>query len=82
MCGRILSPPAVRIVIAGTKNKKAKRNVICLLKSYLYRQIKDKKVWETIDFGTTKAVRMYFALSNLGHNAFAGNKVIAPKFEN
>ena len=76
---------------------------------YLYRQIKDKKVRETIDFllnreeahnqmfrdafnavmdsgsnrdfGTTKAARMYFSLSNPGPNAFAGNEVKAPKFE-
>ena len=77
---------------------------------YLYRQIEDKKVRETIDFllnreeahnqmfrdafnevqesgsnrdfGTTKAARMYFSLSNPGPNAFAGNEVAAPKFEN
>lgn len=77
---------------------------------YLYRQIEDKKVRETIDFllnreeahnqmfrdafnevqesgsnrdfGTTKAARMYFSLSNPGPNAFAGNEVTAPKFEN
>ena len=76
---------------------------------YLYRQIEDKKVRETIDFllnreeahnqmfrdafnevqesgsnrdfGTTKAARMYFSLSNPGPNAFAGNEVTAPKFE-
>ncbi|MBQ2296927.1 MAG: manganese catalase family protein [Ruminiclostridium sp.] len=76
---------------------------------YLYRQIKDKKVRETIDFllnreeahnqmfrdafnavmdsgsnqdfGTTKAARMYFSLSNPGPNAFSGNEVKAPKFE-
>ena len=77
---------------------------------YLYRQIEDKKVRETIDFllnreeahnqmfrdafnevqesgsnrdfGTTKAARMYFSLSNPGPNAFADNEVTAPKFEN
>lgn len=77
---------------------------------YLYRQIEDKKVRETIDFllnreeahnqmfrdafnevqesgsnrdfGTTKAARMYFSLLNPGPNAFAGNEVTAPKFEN
>ena len=77
---------------------------------YLYRQIEDKKVRETIDFllnreeahnqmfrdafnevqesgsnrdfGTTKAARMYFSLSNPGPNAFAGNEVTAPTFEN
>lgn len=76
---------------------------------YLYRQINDKKVRETIDFllnreeahnqmfrdafnevqdsgsnrdfGTTKAARMYFSLSNPGPNAFAGKNVQAPKFE-
>ncbi|MBQ2926399.1 MAG: manganese catalase family protein [Ruminiclostridium sp.] len=76
---------------------------------YLYRQIKDKKVRETIDFllnreeahnqmfrdafnavmdsgsnrdfGTTKAARMYFSLSNPGPNAFSGNEVKPPKFE-
>ena len=76
---------------------------------YLYRQIKDRKVRETIDFllnreeahnqmfrdafnavmdsgsnqdfGTTKAARMYFSLSNPGPNAFGGNEVKAPKFE-
>ena len=75
---------------------------------YLYRQIEDKKVRETIDFllnreeahnqmfrdafneiqdtgsnrdfGTTKAAKMYFSLSNPGPNAFAGNDVHAPKF--
>ena len=75
---------------------------------YLYRQIEDKKVRETIDFllnreeahnqmfrdafnevqdsgsnqdfGTTKAAKMYFSLSNPGPNAFAGNEVSAPKF--
>ena len=76
---------------------------------YLYRQIKDKKVRETIDFllnreeahnqmfrdafnavidsgsnqdfGSTKAARMYFSLSNPGPNAFSGNEVKPPKFE-
>ena len=75
---------------------------------YLYRQIDDKKVRETIDFllnreeahnqmfrdafnevqdsgsnrdfGTTKAAKMYFSLSNPGPNAFAGKDVSAPKF--
>ena len=75
---------------------------------YLYRQIEDKKVRETIDFllnreeahnqmfrdafnevqdsgsnqdfGTTKAAKMYFSLSNPGPNAFAGNEVSGPKF--
>ena len=75
---------------------------------YLYRQIEDKKVRETIDFllnreeahnqmfrdafnevqdsgsnrdfGTTKAARMYFSLSNPGPNTFAGKEVTAPKF--
>ena len=32
------------------------------------------------DFGTTKAAKMYFSLSNPGPNAFAGNEVTAPKF--
>ena len=77
---------------------------------YLYRQIEDQKVRQTIDFllnreeahnqrfrdafnevqqsgsnrdfGTTKAAKMYFSLSNPGPNAFAGNPVTAPKFEN
>ncbi|WP_455583157.1 manganese catalase family protein [Dysosmobacter sp.] len=76
---------------------------------YLYRQINDKKVRETIDFllnreeahnqmfrdafnsvqdsgsnqdfGTTKAARMYFSMSNPGPNAFAGNDVQAPRFD-
>ena len=76
---------------------------------YLYRQIDDKKVRETIDFllnreeahnqmfrdafnevqdsgsnrdfGTTKAAKMYFSLSNPGPNTFAGNEVSAPKFD-
>lgn len=34
------------------------------------------------DFGTTKAARMYFSLSNPRPNAFAGNEVTAPKFKN
>ncbi len=75
---------------------------------YLYRQINDTKVRETIDFllnreeahnqlfrdafnevqqsgsdrdfGTTKAAKMYFSLSNPGPNTFAGGNVSAPKF--
>ena len=75
---------------------------------YLYRQINDKKVRETIDFllnreeahnqmfrdafnevqksgsnqdfGTTKAAKMYFSLSEPGPNTFAGNDVSAPRF--
>ncbi len=75
---------------------------------YLYRQIDDKRVRETIDFllnreeahnqmfrdafnsvqdtgsnhdfGTTKAAKMYFSLSNPGPNAFAGNEVSPPVF--
>lgn len=75
---------------------------------YLYRQIDDKRVRETIDFllnreeahnqmfrdafnsvqdtgsnrdfGTTKASKMYFSLSNPGPNAFAGNPVCPPSF--
>ena len=75
---------------------------------YLYRQIDDAKVRETIDFllnreeahnqmfrdafnqvqdtgsnrdfGTTKAAKMYFSMSNPGPNAFAGKVVSAPKF--
>ncbi len=77
---------------------------------YLYRQINDKKVKETIDFllnreeahnqmfrdafnkvqnsgsnrdfGTTKAAKMYFSMSDPGPDAFAGNKVTAPSFNN
>jgi len=75
---------------------------------YLYRQIEDKKVRETIDFllnreeahnqmfrdafnkvqdtgsnrdfGTTKAARMYFSLSNPGPNTFANNDTVPPSF--
>ncbi len=75
---------------------------------YLYRQINDKKVRETIDFllnreeahnqmfrdafnegqnsgsnqhfGTTKAAKMYFSMSDPGPNTFAGNPVNPPKF--
>ena len=75
---------------------------------YLYRQIEDKKVRETIDFllnreeahnqmfrdafnkvqnsgsnkdfGTTKAARMYFSLSDPGPNTFANNDTTAPSF--
>ena len=75
---------------------------------YLYRQIDDKKVRETIDFllnreeahnqmfrdafnkvqnsgsnrdfGTTKAARMYFSMSDPGPNAFANNETAAPSF--
>ncbi len=32
------------------------------------------------DFGTTKAAKMYFSMSNPGPNAFAGKVVSAPKF--
>ena len=32
------------------------------------------------DFGTTKAAKMYFSMSNPGPNAFTGNDVNAPKF--
>jgi len=77
---------------------------------YLYRQIEDKKVRETIDFllnreeahnqmfrdafnavqesgsnedfGTTKAARMYFSLSEPGPNTFRDRPVKAPKFSN
>lgn len=77
---------------------------------YLYRQIDDKKVRETIDFllnreeahnqmfrnafnevqdtgsnrdfGTTKAAKMYFSMSNPGPDAFAGKEVRAPSFSN
>ncbi len=77
---------------------------------YLYRQIDDKKVKETIDFllnreeahnqmfrdafnkvqssgsnrdfGTTKAAKMYFSMSDPGPNAFANNETTAPKFSN
>ncbi|MBE6648092.1 MAG: manganese catalase family protein [Ruminococcaceae bacterium] len=75
---------------------------------YLYRQIEDKRVRETIDFllnreeahnqmfrdafnkvqnsgsnrdfGTTKAARMYFSLSDPGPNAFANNETQKPSF--
>ncbi len=76
---------------------------------YLYRQIEDKKVRETIDFllnreeahnqmfrdafnkvqetgsnrdfGTTKAAKMYFSLSNPGPNTFATGEAHAPSFK-
>ena len=76
---------------------------------YLYRQIEDKKVRETIDFllnreeahnqmfrdafnkvqqtgsnrdfGTTKAAKMYFSLSDPGPNAFATGETHAPAFK-
>ncbi len=76
---------------------------------YLYRQIEDKKVRETIDFllnreeahnqmfrdafnkvqetgsnrdfGTTKAAKMYFSMSNPGPNAFATGDTNAPSFK-
>ncbi len=76
---------------------------------YLYRQIEDKKVRETIDFllnreeahnqmfrdafnkvqntgsnrdfGTTKAAKMYFSLSDPGPNTFANNETHAPSFK-
>ncbi len=75
---------------------------------YLYRQIADKKVRETIDFllnreeahnqmfrdafnkvqssgsdrdfGTTRAARMYFSMSDPGPNAFSNPDVHAPSF--
>jgi len=75
---------------------------------YLYRQIDDKKVRETIDFllnreeahnqmfrdafnkvqnsgsnkdfGTTKAAKMYFSMSDPGPNVFANNETTAPSF--
>ncbi len=75
---------------------------------YLYRQIEDKKVRETIDFllnreeahnqmfrdafnkvqqtgsnrdfGTTKAAKMYFSMSDPGPNAFATGETHAPSF--
>ena len=77
--------------------------------SYLYRQIKDKKVRETInfllnreeahnqmfrdafnkvqqtgsnrDFGTTKAAKMCFSMSNPIPNAFANGDTHAPSFK-
>ena len=76
---------------------------------YLYRQIEDKKVRETIDFllnreeahnqmfrdafnkvqetgsnrdfGTTKAAKMYFSMSNPGPNTFAAGETHAPSFK-
>ena len=76
---------------------------------YLYRQIEDKKVRETIDFllnreeahnqmfrdafnkvqetgsnrdfGTTKAAKMYFSMSDPGPNAFASGETHAPSFQ-
>ncbi len=76
---------------------------------YLYRQIEDKKVRETIDFllnreeahnqmfrdafnevqdtgtnrdfGTTKAAKMYFSLSNPGPNTFANGDTKPPSFK-
>ena len=76
---------------------------------YLYRQIEDKKVRETIDFllnreeahnqmfrdafnkvqntgsnqdfGTTKAARMYFSMSDPGPNAFANNDTTPTSFK-
>ena len=76
---------------------------------YLYRQIDDKRVRETIDFllnreeahnqmfrdafnivqnsgsnrdfGTTKAARMYFSMSDPGPNAFANNKTNPVSFD-
>ncbi len=76
---------------------------------YLYRQIEDKKVRETIDFllnreeahnqmfrdafnrvqktgsnrdfGTTKAAKMYFSLSEPGPNTFATGETQAPAFK-
>ena len=75
---------------------------------YLYRQIEDKKVRETIDFllnreeahnqmfrdafnevqksgsnndfGTTKAAKMYFSMSEPGPNTFANEETKAPAF--
>ncbi len=75
---------------------------------YLYRQIEDKRVRETIDFllnreeahnqmfrdafnkvqqsgsnrdfGTTKAAKMYFSMSEPGNNAFANGETKAPAF--
>ena len=75
---------------------------------YLYRQIDDKKVKETIDFllnreeahnqmfrdafnkvqnsgsnrdfGTTKAAKMYFSMSEPGPDAFARNETTPPSF--
>ncbi len=76
---------------------------------YLYRQIEDKKVRETIDFllnreeahnqmfrdafnkvqnsgsnrdfGTTKAAKMYFSMSDPGPNVFANPDTHAPAFK-
>jgi len=76
---------------------------------YLYRQIDDKKVRETIDFllnreeahnqmfrdafnkvqnsssnrdfGTTKAAKMYFSMSDPGPNAFATNDTKPVSFD-
>ena len=76
---------------------------------YLYRQIADKKVRETIDFllnreeahnqmfrdafnkvqnsgsnrdfGTTKAAKMYFSMSDPGPNAFANKQTTPPSFK-
>jgi len=32
------------------------------------------------DFGTTKAARMYFSMSDPGPNTFANNETVAPSF--
>lgn len=39
-----------------------------------------QKTGSNRDFGTTKAARMYFSMSEPGDNAFAGNEVKAPSF--
>ena len=50
---------------------------------YLCRQIDDRKVQETgsnRDFGTTKAAKMYFSMSEPWKNAFALDETHTPAF--
>lgn len=93
---------------AGLLSKIASEQRAKVVYEYLYRQIDDKKVRETIDFllnreaahkqmfrdafhkvqasgssrdfGTTKAAKMYFPMSDPGPNTLAGNDVKAPAF--
>ncbi len=49
---------------------------------YMSQSFRIKESGSNQDFGTTKAAKMYFSLSDPGPNTFAGNPVNPPKFSN
>ena len=55
--------------------------VVPILQAF-YSVIHPQNSGSNQDFGTTKAAKMYFSLSDPGPNAFAVNPVNPPKFSN